>query len=453
MRNGKRRPLLPGDISAELRQAAVEYYAAAGVPPAEFDTPLGATGKTIRDKLRPSKQDTRRAMAALEEDGVVERRTPNGTPLRDLPEKERQSTQVRLHFFLVPHPAHATRVRAEFQTRKMSLSDACVEAGGEVGAKRLPRPSISLMIRLFDLGAIPKTQKRDSSYLDALNETWHETRNFFRARLRQKLSGAGMHIDNPNTPLSSEGAAVRASGDLTRTVSSEPPVWDDTAAERGAACSACPPIDEMVHVSKEPRPAPTDPSATEGLQEVAAPVATSGLSQVEITDLPEVGAEGPQFVINVERSAETSAAETSAVSVPAPGAPAAAATPNPVLVALRKYGSTDQKGADLLISGVRRESPGATLEQIAEWVYAKGDQCRERFTSRMIINPVGFLIDTAGREFSVPAPRDPRELAGERQPRDMTAAERRRVETFSVMQGFDRIREQKNGKGAGHGDG
>jgi|SRR5215471_4964832 len=91
-------PLTPALVAKQLHEVALLYYAEAG--------------KALTDEqkklLRPSRQHIRRALEALEDDGVAERRTNSGVLLRELKPAELMrlpSGHVRLQFFVKPHVA------------------------------------------------------------------------------------------------------------------------------------------------------------------------------------------------------------------------------------------------------------------------------------------------------------------------------------------------------------
>jgi hypothetical protein len=98
MFRGKTIPLSPFHIAKELHDEALLFYAQAG--------------KKLTDeqkaRLKVGRQNIRRALVELEEEGVAERRTEDGTPLRDLSPKQLkrlQTGKIRLYFFIRPRPA------------------------------------------------------------------------------------------------------------------------------------------------------------------------------------------------------------------------------------------------------------------------------------------------------------------------------------------------------------
>ena len=98
MFRGRKIPLSPAGIAKELHDAALSFYAEAGKE-------LTVEAKKT---LKVSRQNVRRALAELEEEGVAERRTVEGILLRDLSQEQLKRLPIggiRLYFFLRPRPA------------------------------------------------------------------------------------------------------------------------------------------------------------------------------------------------------------------------------------------------------------------------------------------------------------------------------------------------------------
>ena len=94
----KKIPLSPAGIAQELHQVALTFYAEAG--------------KELTDEekktLKVSRQNVRRTLAELEQEGVAERRTADGLLLRDLNQEQLKRLpigKIRLYFFARPRPA------------------------------------------------------------------------------------------------------------------------------------------------------------------------------------------------------------------------------------------------------------------------------------------------------------------------------------------------------------
>lgn len=107
MRQGKRIPLTAADIGVALHRAAIDHYKSAGIVDAE--------GGFAR--LKENRAEIRAALAALEEDGLVERQNASGTPLRSLSDaqlKRLPSGSTRILFWLKPRPAAADIVREQW---------------------------------------------------------------------------------------------------------------------------------------------------------------------------------------------------------------------------------------------------------------------------------------------------------------------------------------------------
>src|SRR5579859_7193246 len=74
---GKRVPFTVADIGRELFEVATQYYTEGGIPKEEVER--------YAEKVRWDQRDIRRAVAEIEEDGVLERKTKDGRSLRDMP--------------------------------------------------------------------------------------------------------------------------------------------------------------------------------------------------------------------------------------------------------------------------------------------------------------------------------------------------------------------------------
>ncbi len=95
---GKIIPLSPVAVARELRDEALEFYAAAGK----------VLTRAQEKVLNVSRQHVRRVLVELEREGLAERRMADGTPLRDLsPDqlKRLQIGKIRLYFFVRPLPS------------------------------------------------------------------------------------------------------------------------------------------------------------------------------------------------------------------------------------------------------------------------------------------------------------------------------------------------------------
>lgn len=95
---GKIIPLSPAGIAKKLRDEAMEFYAEAGK----------VLTKAQEKVLNVSRQHVRRILVELEREGLAERRTADGVPLRDLsPDqlKRLQIGRIRLYFFVRPVPS------------------------------------------------------------------------------------------------------------------------------------------------------------------------------------------------------------------------------------------------------------------------------------------------------------------------------------------------------------
>jgi len=91
-------PLSPAAIAKKLREEALEFYAGAGK----------VLTKDQEKVLNVSRQHVRRVLVELEREGLAERRTADGVPLRDLSPDELKRLpigKIRLYFFVRPLPS------------------------------------------------------------------------------------------------------------------------------------------------------------------------------------------------------------------------------------------------------------------------------------------------------------------------------------------------------------
>ena len=91
-------PLSPAVIAKELRDEALEFYAGAGK----------VLTKEQEKVLSVSRQHVRRVLVELEREGLAERRTAEGIPLRDLSQDQLKRFpigKIRLNFFVRPLPS------------------------------------------------------------------------------------------------------------------------------------------------------------------------------------------------------------------------------------------------------------------------------------------------------------------------------------------------------------
>lgn len=89
--------LRPAEIATELYKAALKYYADAGVELTDEQ----------KKKLRVSKQQVRRILAELENEGLCQRQTSSGEAVRTLPPdraRRLSGDDIRIVLFAVPRP-------------------------------------------------------------------------------------------------------------------------------------------------------------------------------------------------------------------------------------------------------------------------------------------------------------------------------------------------------------
>jgi hypothetical protein len=170
MRNGKEVPLTPTDIARELHRIAVSHYRTAGVKD-EIDF------KTIT----VSKENIRRKLSELELDGAMERRTLDGRAIKDIPAAEARRLsggKIVLHFFLKPKATAPDTVKAEWELRKIEHTQKV-----EVVQNGLPLPSISQILKTFQIPLPAKELLTNSQYQKTVADAWGKTRAFFLAQI------------------------------------------------------------------------------------------------------------------------------------------------------------------------------------------------------------------------------------------------------------------------------
>lgn len=117
---GERVPIASADIVREIHAAATAYYKSAGIVDSPSPSPQNPR-QTVFDTLKPSRQNLRRALAELEEDGSIERRrAPDGKPLRELSETEAKKlsgNKIEYYFWVCPRKPSEESVRRNYEQR------------------------------------------------------------------------------------------------------------------------------------------------------------------------------------------------------------------------------------------------------------------------------------------------------------------------------------------------
>jgi hypothetical protein len=155
MKGGHKTSVQPPDIADALQQSAAKYYRDAGI----------TLDKAALNKLRPSAQDMRRALADMEEDGICERQY-EGKALRDMPIKERQAKlngKIDLYVWLKPRKPEAENVRQEWNSQVSEVPTP--EFSNKLIIKYLKSgiPKLSLLLRQLE----PAQQER-------VSEAWRQ---------------------------------------------------------------------------------------------------------------------------------------------------------------------------------------------------------------------------------------------------------------------------------------
>lgn len=146
IKGGRVRNLASMDIVEELFQAAIAHYRGAGITPKPIKKGRTEELETGWEYLRETRQSIRRALEDLEEDGVCERQSRDGTPLRELTEAELRRLPAgsgQLHVWAKPRPTKPENVRAEWEER---LNRASEEKANDVAIGWLPTSSIQLIL-------------------------------------------------------------------------------------------------------------------------------------------------------------------------------------------------------------------------------------------------------------------------------------------------------------------
>jgi hypothetical protein len=156
-------PLTPADIITELQIASREYYQEAGIRlmPADIS------------RLRETKENLRRALDGLEDEGIAMRFDAAGVPLRNLSVDQRRRLsggQTRMKFWLVPRKPNPDTVAAEWE-RINSEENGPNTGSSEVVKKCLPLNAIAQILNALNLGKIEKAKIEDPKYRGKI-EAW-----------------------------------------------------------------------------------------------------------------------------------------------------------------------------------------------------------------------------------------------------------------------------------------
>ena len=165
-RNGKQVPLAPNDIIKELHAAAVKYFQEGGIQATEEDL----------TKLRESKETIRRALSALEDDGIAQRTDDKGQPLSKLtPAQVRKlaNGKIRLSFWLKPRNATTKTVEQEWREKTATASV------NEVDKNRLLFPPIWKILNVFQIEKPGKSQLSDVQFQQRVTHAYETARAAF----------------------------------------------------------------------------------------------------------------------------------------------------------------------------------------------------------------------------------------------------------------------------------
>jgi hypothetical protein len=162
-RKGSEVFLTPADIITELQIASRDYYKDAGI---EL-TPAQIIG------LRETRENLRRALDGLEDEGIAMRFNAAGVPLRSLSVDQRRRLpggQTRMKFWLVPRKPDPDTVVNEWKRINGEETGGEPEKG-DVGKMCLPLNAIAQILNVLKLGKLEKAKIEDPKYRQKV-EAW-----------------------------------------------------------------------------------------------------------------------------------------------------------------------------------------------------------------------------------------------------------------------------------------
>ena len=237
--NGRRVAITQSDIAAELHRIAVRYYADGGIPTPDLEE-HGA-------KLRWSKHDLRRVLVDLEQEGVAERKTKNGKPLRELAKTEAENLsggQIRMFFYQRPKPADTKLVQSQWESVKAAAPDEPgPESEPDRGAFNAPLPPpIRLILKVFQIGPVEKGQISTPEYQNAVTAAYLEAKKVFLEKMNGFADQGGIEC----TP-SADAIRTPQGG----TTSTQSVIKGETTVERKVGSSSSSAVADTDHLKAE----------------------------------------------------------------------------------------------------------------------------------------------------------------------------------------------------------
>ena len=187
MRGKRKVPLAPNDIIKELYATAVKYFRDGGIQASDAEL----------EKLRETKETIRRALSALEEDGVCQRTDDQGRLLSDLSDTESRKLgngKIRLCFFLRPKNATPKTVEQDWRERAVKAQEATVD---EI---RLLTPPIWKILNIFQIEKPGKATLSNAEFQQRVNHAYESAKKVFLNEIAVDIECPPSAVDTPCPP-------------------------------------------------------------------------------------------------------------------------------------------------------------------------------------------------------------------------------------------------------------
>ena len=187
MRAKRKVPLAPNDIIKELYATAVKYFRDGGIQASDAEL----------EQLRETKETIRRALSALEEDGVCQRTDDQGRLLSDLSDAESRKLgngKIRLCFFLRPKSATAKTVEQDWRERGVKAQEATVD---EI---RLLTPPIWKILNIFQIEKPGKATLSNAEFQQRVNHAYESAKKVFLNEISVDIECPPSAVDTPCPP-------------------------------------------------------------------------------------------------------------------------------------------------------------------------------------------------------------------------------------------------------------
>ena len=187
MRTERKVPLAPNDIIKELYAIAVKYFRDGGIQASDAEL----------EKLRETKETIRRALSALEEDGVCQRTDDQGRLLSDLSDTESRKLgngKIRLCFFLRPKNATPKTVEQDWRERAVKAQEATVD---EI---RLLTPPIWKILNIFQIEKPGKATLSNAEFQQRVNHAYESAKKVFLNEIAVDIECPPSAVDTPCPP-------------------------------------------------------------------------------------------------------------------------------------------------------------------------------------------------------------------------------------------------------------